>query len=73
MSAIGQLLDTVETKVRELLTDFVQKNQEQDKRLDKIEERLDKLGAPASSSAAKKTTSTRAGAASASAKADSAK
>jgi hypothetical protein len=72
MSAIGQLLDTVETKVRELLTDFVLKNKEQDGRLDKIEERLDALETPPPS-AAKKTTSTRAGAASTSAKADSAK
>lgn len=43
MSAIGQLLGTVEAKVRELLADFVLKNAEQDKRLDAAEKRLDKL------------------------------
>jgi cell division septum initiation protein DivIVA len=55
MSAIGQILGVVEDKVRELLTDFVQKNKQQDDRLDKIEKRLDALEAPASS-AARKTT-----------------
>lgn len=55
MSAIGQLLETVETKVRELLTDFVQKNKEQDKRLDQIEGRLDALEHPAPA-AVRKTT-----------------
>jgi cell division septum initiation protein DivIVA len=69
MSAVGQLLATVEAKVRELLTDFVQKNQEQDKRLDAVEKRLDALEAPASSSAAKRATTARASTAGASAKA----
>jgi cell division septum initiation protein DivIVA len=54
MSAIGQILGVVEDKVRELLTDFVQKNKQQDDRLDKIEKRLDALETP--SPAARKTT-----------------
>lgn len=63
MSAIGQILGQVEDKVRELLADFVQKNKQQDGRLDAIEERLDALETPPSS-AARKTTQAKPSAAS---------
>jgi cell division septum initiation protein DivIVA len=73
MSAISQILDQVEQKVRDLLVNFVKKNEQQDKRLDAIEERLNALESATGGATARKATTAKPPAAGASAKASGAK
>ena len=73
MSAIGQILDAVETRVRELLTKVTEHERKQDKRLDDLEAAVARLESATGGSAARKATApaatARAGTAKASGKA----
>lgn len=59
MSAIGQILGTVEAKVRELLSHVTDHEAEQDKRLDDLERRVKALESSTGSTAARKATAAK--------------
>lgn len=73
MSLVGQILDTVEAKVRELLHRVTERDDAQDARLDDLEARVAALETGTGTTAARKATAAKAATAGAKATATSTK